>query len=87
MNRSRALKRRRDLYPSRGDLKNKVGAERYCRKRKLSSAATRRVVSLVTGTLDDIDSRDLRRVGKIDRVPRSLETWSNTPPRYWDIDI
>ena len=75
---------RRRTAPTRLELVDRDGAIAYCRSRKLSKHATRRILRLVTSNVVDIDYRDQRSVPFRDRVPRSLE-YPLTPPHFWTI--
>ena len=82
--RVQAEKRRRDVAPTRAELKNEHGARAYSSRHGLSHKATQRIVDLVTGAKYEMDWSDQRGMHPQDRVPRSLEV-IDTPPRFWDV--
>ena len=82
--RVQAEKRRRDVAPTRAELKNEQGARAYSSRHGLSHKATQRLVNLVTGAICNMDWSDQRGMPPHDRVPRSLEA-IDTPPRFWDV--
>jgi len=80
------LNKRKFFAPTKKEIGSAAKALAYCRMRKLSDRATHRCVQLVTGVISDYDWRDHRTIRKEERVPRSLEG-SDTPPRYWEVDL
>ena len=82
--RVQAEKRRRNVAPTRAELKDEQGARAYSARHGLSRKATQRIVDLVTGARCDMDWSDQRGMHPQDRVPRSLEV-IDTPPRFWDV--
>ncbi len=75
------------LHPKRSDFVNVDDVLKWSQKRKLSSCTTTRIVDIVIGGSKSKDWRDLRTVKKCHRVPRSLEHYDQTPPRFWELDF
>jgi hypothetical protein len=80
-----AEQKRKFLAPTLDEIKNNIRG--YCRSRHLSEVATNRIVAIANGRDVSRDYRDQRTLRPKDRVPRSLEFRSVTPPRYWEIFI
>ena len=78
---------RKIKQPVRTDFKDENSVRIYCKEQRKSVFATLRMVDLVSGKLDDIDTRDQRRLHKSERVPRSLESEPKSPAGYWKIFI
>ena len=70
--------------PSRAELLADLSKlAKYCKQKGVSVDTQARISK---GDLSP-DMRDLRSVPKAERVPRVLEKWGETPPRYWAVDL
>lgn len=80
-------KKRKYKQPNREELSDAKKSRKFCQQQGFSVKATKRVVDLVTGVVNDIDFRDQRTIPKEDRVPRSLEQVPASPPGFWETDF
>ena len=88
MGRQRWLEKRKITAPTRSELVEQ-GVDEFCRLKKLCPDATQELFRLLNDQSyrPGVFDLDYRQVNKNERIPRSLQARTSTPPNYWKIYI